>query len=93
VIAILLLLTAQAGSGLFLVSDDYFESAPLAHLVSEAVNNRLTWWHKLLSKFVLGIVGLHVAAIFFYLVWKKENLIMPMISGWKWVKPSAKSDP
>ena len=21
------------------------------------------------------------------------GLIMPMISGWKWVKPSAKSDP
>lgn len=93
VIAVLLLLTAQAGTGLFIVSDDFFESAPLAHLVSEAVNNRLTWWHKLLSKFVLGIVVLHVSAIIFYLLWKKENLIMPMISGWKWVKPSAKPEP
>jgi cytochrome b len=92
VIAMALLITAQASSGLFIVSDDYFESGPLAYLVSDAVSNRLTWWHKLLSKFVLGIVALHVSAIFFYLLWKKENLIMPMITGWKWVRDSSKSE-
>jgi len=86
VIAMMLLLSAQASSGLFIVSDDYFESGPLAYLVSDAVSNRLTWWHHLLSKFILVIVGLHVAAIFYYLLWKKENLIKPMITGWKWVK-------
>lgn len=86
VLAMLLLLTAQATSGLFIESDDYFESAPLAYLVSDAVTDRLTWWHKLLSKFVLGIVALHVAAIVYYLVWKKENLIVPMITGWKQVR-------
>jgi cytochrome b len=86
VLAIVGLLIAQATTGLFIVSDDFFESGPLAHLVSEAVNNRCTWWHKLLSKAVLGIVVLHLSAIFFYLLWKKENLIQPMISGWKWVK-------
>ncbi len=86
VIAMILLLTAQVSSGLFIVSDDYFESAPLAYLVSDAASNRLTWWHHLLSKFILVVVGLHVAAIFYYLIWKKENLIKPMITGWKWVK-------
>ena len=86
VIAMILFLTAQATSGLFIVSDDFFESGPLAHLVSDAVSNRLTWWHKLISKFILVVVGLHVAAIFYYLLWKKENLIKPMITGWKWVK-------
>lgn len=91
VIAMMLLLTGQASSGLFIVSDDYFESGPLSYLVSDAVSNRLTWWHHLLSKFILVIVGLHVAAIFYYLLWKKENLIKPMITGWKWVKSA--SDP
>jgi cytochrome b len=86
IIAMMLLLTAQATSGLFIVSDDFFESAPLAHLVSDAVSNRLTWWHKLISKFILVVVGLHVIAIFYYLLWKKENLIKPMITGWKWVR-------
>ena len=82
----ILLLTAQATSGLFIVSDDFFESGPLAYLVPDSVSNRLTWWHKLLSKFILVIISLHVAAIFYYLLWKKENLIKPMITGWKWVR-------
>ena len=86
IIAMILLLTAQATSGLFIVSDDFFESGPLAYLVPDSVSNRLTWWHKLLSKFILVIIGLHVAAIFYYLLWKKENLIKPMITGWKWVR-------
>lgn len=92
VIAMMLLITAQASSGLFIVSDDYFESGPLSYLVSDAASNRLTWWHHLLSKFVLAIVCLHVAAIFYYLVWKKENLIKPMITGWKWVKQVSDSN-
>ena len=92
VIAMIVLLTAQACSGLFIESDDYFESGPLSYLVSDATTNRLTWWHHLISKFVLGVVCLHVAAIFFYLLWKKENLIKPMISGWKWVKSESNSN-
>jgi cytochrome b len=92
VIAMILLITAQASSGLFIVSDDYFESGPLSYLVSDAASNRLTWWHHLLSKFILVIVGLHVAAIFYYLLWKKENLISAMITGWKWVKSAPDSE-
>jgi cytochrome b len=91
VIVMILLLTAQASSGLFIVSDDYFESGPLSFLVTDEVSNRLTWWHRLLSKFVVAIVCLHIAAIFYYLLWKKENLIKPMITGWKWVKPESNS--
>jgi len=90
VVAMILLLMAQASSGPFIESDDFFESGPLAYLVSDAVTDRLTWWHKLLSKFVLGMVGLHLAAILYYLVWKKENLVKPMITGWKWVKTASK---
>ena len=86
ILAMLVLLSAQAGTGLFIESDDYFESGPLAHLVVEAVRDQLTWWHKLLSKLILATVALHVAAIAFYLLWKKENLVKPMITGWKWVK-------
>ena len=86
VIALLLLLGAQATTGLFIESDDFFESGPLAHLVSDAVTNRLTWWHKFLAKGVLGVVALHVTAIFYYLIWKRENLIAAMFTGWKWVK-------
>ena len=86
VIAFLLLLTAQAVTGLFLESEDYFETAPLYHLVSDSMVGRLAWWHQLLSKCILALTVLHVVAIFYYWIWKRENLIKPMITGWKWVR-------
>jgi cytochrome b len=92
VLAMLLLLGAQASSGLFVESDNFFESGPLADQVSEALRDRMSWWHGLLSKGVLGIVAVHVSAIVFYFLWKKENLVGPMLNGWKWVKVSSKDD-
>ena len=88
VIAMLIVISAQAASGLFIESDDFFEYGPLAGYVSEAVVNRLTWWHHFNADVILVLIVLHVSAILFYLVWKKENLIKPMITGWKWVKRS-----
>lgn len=86
VIAMLIVITAQAVTGLFIESDDFFEYGPLAGYVSESVVNRLTWWHHFNADVILVLVVLHVGAILFYLLWKRENLIKPMISGWKWVK-------
>lgn len=86
VIAMLISITAQGVTGLFIESDDFFEYGPLAGYVSEATVSRLTWWHHFNADVIMVLVGLHVAAILFYLLWKGENLIKPMISGWKWVK-------
>jgi len=86
VIALLSSITLQVVTGLFIESDDYFESGPLAGFVSETAIKQLTGWHYLNAKILLFLVGLHLFAILFYLLWKKENLIKPMISGWKWVK-------
>lgn len=93
VILMLLAIGAQAITGLFIQSDDFFEYGPLNGYVSEAVVNRLTWWHHLNADFILILVVLHVGAILFYLVWKKENLIRPMITGWKWVKRDSDNQP
>ena len=41
----MLLLGAQASSGLFVESDNFFESGPLADQVPEAVRDRMSWWH------------------------------------------------
>ena len=81
-----LAITAQAVTGLFIQSDDFFEYGPLAGYVSESVVNRMTWWHHLNADFILVLVILHVGAFVFYWVWKHENLVKPMITGWKWVK-------
>lgn len=85
VIAMLLAITAQPITGLFNESEDFFESGPLAEYVSQSIINRMGWWHQFISDIVFILVVLHVAAILFYLIWKRENLIKPMISGWKWV--------
>ena len=86
ILAILVLLTTHGVSGLFIESEDFYETGPLFEYVSVATSNMLYNWHLDLSKIVLGMVILHVTVILFYLLWKKENLIMPMINGWKWVK-------
>jgi cytochrome b len=86
VIAMVLIITAQASSGLFVESDDFFESGPMVQYVSEATVAQMTWWHRFIADIVLILVVTHVAAILFYLLWKKENLIKPMFTGWKWVK-------
>ena len=92
VLALVLILIAQATSGLFIESDDFFESAPLVSYVSSAVVNSMTWWHLFLSDILLILVVLHLLAIVFYRVWKKENLVKPMITGWKWVRTDKSDD-
>jgi cytochrome b len=86
VLALLLVLAGQAATGLFIETDDFFESGPLISYVSEATVNSLTWWHHFLSKVLLALVVLHLAAIVYYHLWKRENLVKPMITGWKLVR-------
>ncbi len=86
VLALLVALLGQGISGLFIESDDFFESGPLVAYVSEAMVNRMTWIHHLSAKVLLVLVILHLAAIVFYRVWKRENLVKAMIIGWKWVR-------
>ena len=86
VIAMLLALTAQALTGLFSEDDGLFFSGPLASEVSTDTVLLMTGYHNLFAKVVLALVALHVAAILFYLVWKRENLVLPMLNGWKWVR-------
>ena len=81
VFAMLLFLLAQVGTGLF-SDDDIATSGPLAKFVSNAVVGSATWYHKNVGKYaLLLLVSLHIAAIVFYLVKRKENLIAPMVHG------------
>jgi len=89
VLMLLLLLLAQATTGLFIETEDFFESGPLYNLVSQSTVDTLTWLHHLISKLFLGMVILHLTAILFYRFWKHEDLIKPMITGWKWVRKDA----
>jgi cytochrome b len=80
VVALLLVLFLQAGSGLF-SSDDIFLFGPLAERVSADTMDAMSGLHETLTNVLLALIGLHLAAIGWHLVWKRENLIAAMITG------------
>ncbi|MBI1383893.1 MAG: cytochrome B [Rhizobiales bacterium] len=88
VVAILLALLLQVATGL-VADDEIFNKGPFADLVGTDLSLQATALHHLLSKVVLALVVIHVAAVAFYAIWKRENLVHPMITGWKKVRRSA----
>ncbi len=82
VIAILLVLGIQATTGLF-ANDDIMLEGPLTHLVSDDMSDELTGIHHLNSWLLFVLIGLHLLAIAFYELIKKERLVLPMITGKK----------
>ncbi|MBV8464571.1 MAG: cytochrome b/b6 domain-containing protein [Burkholderiales bacterium] len=81
VLALLGVLAGQAILGLF-GNDDIAFSGPLHTLVADDVSLRLTAVHRWLAYGLFGLVGLHIAAILFYLLVRRRNLVRPMVSGW-----------
>jgi cytochrome b len=81
VIALLMLLCAQVALGLFAVDVDGLESGPLSYLVSFEVGRTCAKIHETLFNVLMAMVVLHIIAIFFYLLFKRDNLIGPMITG------------
>ena len=86
ILAMVLALTLQVCTGLFSEDDGLFSAGPLASEVSGATVRLMTRIHNLGAKLILALVALHLIAIAFYLIWKKENLVTPMLTGWKWVR-------
>lgn len=80
VVSMLILLLVQATTGLF-ADDDIATRGPLADKVSGAMVSLLTTIHRTNIKVILAGVALHVGAVLFYLLVKKDNLIKPMITG------------
>jgi cytochrome b len=91
-ISVLGLLTAvglQTAGGLF-ANDDIAFQGPLYGLVSKEVSDWIAGLHRKGLWLVLLLVGLHLAAIAYYLDVKKDNLVLPMLTGEKEVAdPSA----
>jgi cytochrome b len=81
VLALLALLLTQIGLGLFAVDVDGLESGPLSYLVSFDVGRACAEVHEVVFNLLLAMIVLHVVAIFFYLFFKRDNLLGPMITG------------
>ena len=86
VFALLAFLGVQVGTGLF-ANDDIAFRGPLVELVSKKSSDLLTSYHRLAINGLIALIALHVAAIAFYAHVKKDNLVRPMIDGWKSVEP------
>ena len=82
VLFLLLSLTLQAVTGLF-ADDEIFTSGPLAHRVSGSTSSLLTSIHDTNAWVLIALAAVHVAAVLFHLVVRRENLVRPMITGRK----------
>jgi cytochrome b len=83
VILLLGLMIVEIGLGLFAQDVDGEESGSLARFVSYDTADWARGWHATLFNVILVVVGLHVLAILFYLVVKRDNLVGPMVTGRK----------
>ena len=82
VLAMLGSLLVQATTGLF-ANDDVMMEGPLAKHVSDRASEIATAIHDVNAVVLLTLVAVHIAAVLFYLLARKENLITPMITGRK----------
>ncbi len=81
VLAMLFLLGVQAVTGLFIADEDEF----IEGVFYSSVDSSTAYWlydihhtNALLLKIILAV---HIAMVFFYLLYAKQNLILPMITG------------
>lgn len=81
VFAMLAALCVQVGTGLFSVDVDGLYSGPLSTRVSFETGRQLAKIHETSFNILLVLIGLHVAAIIAYLVFFRDNLVRPMVTG------------
>ena len=86
IFGLLALIALQVGTGLF-SNDDIAFNGPLFSLISKELSDKLTGIHKISIIALYALIALHLAAIIFYAHIKKDNLVKPMITGWKEIKP------
>ncbi len=87
-IAMLMLITLQAATGLFSNHDSVFQGG-LYSLISAELSNDLTGIHHGIFNALLAMIILHLGAIVFYTQVRKDELVKPMITGWKDIPPNS----
>ncbi len=82
VVFLLLLLFAQALSGLFARADPH-SAGPLNHFLSKPASDLVSAFHAWNFDVLLAAIIVHLLAIIAYAMIRRENLLRPMISGKK----------
>ena len=78
----ILLIALQAISGLF-IHDDIYSSGPYYGSVSDSIEKIMSIIHHNAFDFMIVAIFMHVGAVLYYWLIKKQNLILPMITGKK----------
>ena len=84
ILLLLASLLVQAGTGLF-ANDDIMIEGPLVKHVSKETSDLLTRIHHFNFNVLAALVTVHVGAALYYLRAKRENLILPLVTGRKQV--------
>ncbi len=82
VVLMIVLITLQAVSGLF-INDDIFSSGPYYGSIGNDLEKIMAFIHHNVFDFMIAAIALHIAAIAYYWRIKKQNLVLPMITGKK----------
>ena len=81
VFALLGILALQVATGL-VADDEILSTGPLIKYVSSATSETATRWHKNYGQWIIvALVVLHIGAITFYWLKRKQNLVGPMLHG------------
>ena len=81
VLALLGLVAAEVVLGLFATDHDGIQPGPLSYLVSVEASDAAHELHEFGFNVLLVVIALHVAAILYYWLFKRDNLLGPMLSG------------
>jgi cytochrome b len=82
IVLMLICLLLQAATGLF-ANDDIVTEGPLAASVSKETSDWLTALHEWNFEVLLVLAGVHVAAVLFYVIVLRQNLVRAMFTGRK----------
>ena len=93
VVAMLAVLLLQAGLGIFAVDVDGLYEGPLSFLVSYEAAREAAELHGDVVDVLLVLVGLHLAAILFYRLFKREKLVKSMVTGRAALPPDGRPAP
>lgn len=81
VLAMLGLLATQIGSGLFATDVDGLESGPFSFLVTFDQGRLAAAIHSTSFNLLIAMIALHILAILFHLLFRRRNLVGPMLTG------------
>ncbi len=92
VLAMLIALSTQVITGLGSEDDGLFSAGPLAEYLDSGMVLKMTAIHHYSSRAVMALIVIHIAAILFYRLWKHEDLVTAMVTGWKTVRDRSPDD-